>query len=271
MFDHYHQIWDPYRKAWDNAVEEAILYTNHSVNHMQWRAPCPSRPVELDGWESMVAEAGFYNRFPEGERKEFTFITDFYKSTGEHLHYTELVSRHPFYRKWYADDLTPGWEWETRDEPTSKWRSGMELRMSWNCGRQVYILRYPDILLTYAEAKARTDGPDDLAYKCLNDVRNRAFKGVGSAEASLSGLSTAAFIDSVVWERAYEFCGFEFSARWFDLQRLELVEKANTEWRQETEEKYILRKPYTKKDYFLAIPNKEVQLNPNLANNNSEF
>lgn len=269
--DHFHQVWDPYWKAHQSANEEVILWLEHTTGDYSMRAPNPSRPIEFGGWESMVAELGFFNRFPEGDRKEFTFVTDFYVNGGVHYTYHDLQSKHPSYRKMWADDLTPGWEWEERGEPGNKWTSDMQATANWYSSRPTIIMRYPDVLLTYAEAKARTDGPDALAYQCLNDVRNRAYKGVGTTEASLSGLSRDDFIDAVVWERAYEFAGFEYSARWFDLQRLELVEKATTDWREETEAKYILQKPYTKKDYFLPIPSKEVQLNPNLANNNPEF
>lgn len=269
--DHFWQVWDPYWKAYDIPQDEVILWIEHTPDDYTVRAPNPSRPIEFGGWESMIAELGFFNRFPAGERKEFTFVTDFYHSNGQYYHYTDLKSKHPSYRKLWADDLTPGWEWEKRNEPTSMWRLAMNNTANWYSSRPIIMMRYADVLLTYAEAKARTEGPDALAYKCLNDVRNRAFKGVGTDEASVSDLSTADFIDEVVWERAFEFAGFEYSARWFDLQRLELVEKATTEWRAETEEKYILKKPYTKKDYFLPIPSKEVELNPNLANNNPEF
>jgi hypothetical protein len=265
--DHFWEIWDPNWSAYEVPRDEAILWLEHTVDLYTVRAPNPSRPIEFGGWESMIAELGFFNRFPDGERKEFTFVTDFYHSSGKYYHYTDLTSKHPSYRKLWADDLTPGWEWETRNEPDSKWMTAMDASANWNSSRAIVMYRYADVLLTYAEAKARTDGPDDLAYKCLNDVRNRAFKGVGSTEASVSNLSTNDFIDLVIWERAYEFAGFEYSQRWFDLQRLELVEKATTDWREETEEKYTLRKPYTKKDYFLPIPSSEVQLNPNLANN----
>lgn len=268
--DHFYQVWDPYWKAYQIPKDEVILWIEHTPNDYTTRAPNPSRPIEFGGWESMVAEMGFFNRFPEGERKEFTFVTDLYYN-GIRYSYTDLKCAHPLYRKLWADDLTPGWEWENRNNPDSKWKTNMAASANWFSSRPIIMMRYPDILLTYAEAKARTDGPDALAYKCLNDVRNRAFKGVGTTEASVSGLSTTEFIDAVVWERAFEFAGFEYSARWFDLQRLELVEKATTEWRSETEAKYTLKKPYTKKDYFLPIPNKEVTLNPNLANNNPEF
>ncbi|MDR1335695.1 MAG: RagB/SusD family nutrient uptake outer membrane protein [Tannerella sp.] len=271
LLDHYWQVWNPYWTAYESPADEAILWLDHTVEDFTVRAPNPSRPIEFGGWESMIAELGFFNRFPEGERKEFTFVTEFYHSNGRHYHYTDLQGAHPSYRKMWADDLTPGWEWEKRDEPDSKWLTAMDQSANWYSSRPVIIMRYPDVLLAYAEAKARTDGPDELAYKCLNDVRNRAYKGVGTAEASVSGLSTEAFIEAVVWERAYEFCGFEYSARWFDLQRLELVERATTEWRSEPEEKYRLAKPYTKKDYFLPIPGKETTMNPNLRNNNPEF
>jgi starch-binding outer membrane protein, SusD/RagB family len=267
--DHFYQIWDPEWAAYDITPDEPILWIAHSVEDYTRRSPMPSRPIELGGWESMVAENGFYKRFPKGERKDFTFVTDFYIEGGTHYSYTDLKCNHPMYRKWYADNLTSDWSWENKN--SNLWATNMEQCATWYDTRSIVMMRYADILLTYAEAKARTDGPDDLAYKCLNDVRNRAYKGVGTTEASLSGLSTEAFIDSCVWERAYEFAGFEYSARWFDLQRLELVEKANTEWRDETEDKYTLKEAYTKADYFLSIPSKEIELNPNLANNNSEY
>ena len=273
LYNRFWQLWEATWSAYDLPVEEAILWIANTSNDYTVRAPNPSRPNEKNfgGWESMVAELGFYNRFPEGERKEFTFVTDFYHSDGSHYHFTELICAHPCYRKWWADLLTPGWEWEKRNEPDSRWLIGMNATADWRSGRDIIVMRYADVLLTYAEAKARTDGPDDLAYKCLNDVRNRAYKGLGTTEASVSGLSTQDFIDMTVWERAYEFAGMEYSNRWFDLQRLELVERATTEWRNEPEEKYRLARPYTKKDYFLPIPSKEIIMNPNLRNNNPEF
>ncbi|SFU60592.1 Starch-binding associating with outer membrane [Porphyromonadaceae bacterium KHP3R9] len=269
--EHFWEVFDPYWEAGSRELDEPIFWIDHTPDDYTVRSPNPSRPIEFGGWESMIAELGFFNRFPEGERKEFTFVTDFYHSNGTYYHYTDLKAKHPAYRKLWADNYTPGWEWENRDDPNSNWRTRMDLSASWFSGRPIIFTRYADVLLIYAEAKARTDGPDALAYKCLNDVRNRAYKGLGTTEASVSNLTTEQFIDSVVWERAWEFAGFEYSARWFDLQRLQLVEKATTEWREEPEEKYQLLRPYTKKDYFLSIPSKEVMLNPNLANNNADL
>ncbi|MFA6768440.1 MAG: RagB/SusD family nutrient uptake outer membrane protein [Parabacteroides sp.] len=270
--NHFYEIWDPYWTAYDKTPDEAIIWVEHSLVEPQYsvRAPNPSRPVELGGWNLMIAENYFYKHFPEGERKDFTFVTDFYVQGGTHVTYDYFSSKHPYYRKWWADELSEGWKWDANG-PGGLWKTHMEQEANWYDTRAIVMMRYADILLTYAEAKARTDGPDALAYQCLNDVRNRAYKGVGTTDASLSGLSTEAFIDKVVWERAYEFAGFEYSARWFDLQRLQLVEKATTEWRDEPDAVFKIVKSYTKKDYFLPIPSKEIKNNPNLANNNAEF
>mgnify|MGYP001179532479 CR=1 FL=1 len=271
--DHFYQVWDPTWQAYNVTPDEPILWISHSSTvdpDYTVRSPMPCRPRELSGWELMIAENGFYNRFPEGERKDFTFVTDFYVQGGVHYTYNQLSCNHPTYRKWWADNLTSDWSWENKDN--NLWSTNMEQCATWYDSRSIVMMRYADILLTYAEAQARADGsPNTLAYECLNNVRNRAYAGVGSTEASVSGLSTNDFIDTVVWERAYEFAGFEYSARWFDLQRLELVEKANTDWRDESEDKYKLQNAYTKADYFLSIPSKEVELNPNLADNNSEY
>jgi hypothetical protein len=268
---HFYELWDPYWTAFEkSSQEEAIIWFEHTLNNYTVRAPNPSRPIEFGGWESMIAENGFYNRFPAGERKDFTFVTDFYVMGGKHYTTNDLKSKHPSYRKWWADDLSEGWTWDEKG-PSGLWLTNMETTATWYSTRPIVVMRYADILLTYAEAKARTDGPDALAYQCLNDVRNRAYKGLGTTEASVSNLTTDEFIDDVVWERAFEFAGFEYSARWFDLQRLQLVEKANTDWRDETESKYTLQKSYSKADYFLPIPSKEVINNPNLANNNADI
>ncbi len=54
------------------------------------------------------------------------------------------------------------------------------------------IIRYSEVLLWYAEAKARTGQTDELAFKCLNDVRKRAglepLTGLSADDLAGSGL-----------------------------------------------------------------------------------
>ena len=75
------------------------------------------------------------------------------------------------------------------------------------------MLRYADVLLMYAEAVNEGGAPVAAmtAEQALNAVRTRA--GI----TPVSGLSTAAFRDSVWLERRREFV-FE-GQRWFDLSR----------------------------------------------------
>jgi hypothetical protein len=80
------------------------------------------------------------------------------------------------------------------------------------------IIRYPMVLLDYAEASAMAAGaPTADSYNAINLIRTRA--GLPNLTA---GLSAIQFCDSVVYERAYEFAG-ENGIRWFDIVRLQLL------------------------------------------------
>ena len=75
------------------------------------------------------------------------------------------------------------------------------------------LLRYSDILLMIAEAENEVNhGPNDLAYECINAVRERA--GIKKLAANLDEES---FRKAIKDERAMELC-FEYTRR-FDLIR----------------------------------------------------
>lgn len=79
------------------------------------------------------------------------------------------------------------------------------------------LIRYADVLLTYAEALNESNGgPSQEAYEAINEVRQRA-RAEGTANEQpesvypdLSGLNQAQFRDSVISERAREFVGEGF-------------------------------------------------------------
>ena len=64
------------------------------------------------------------------------------------------------------------------------------------------IIRYSEVLLWYAEAKARMGQTDDLAFKCLNDVRGRA------GLEPLNGLSADALAEAAYKEHGWEVAGY---------------------------------------------------------------
>ncbi len=113
------------------------------------------------------------------------------------------------------------------------------------------IFRYADILLMLAEALNELDGsPSNDAYEAVNEVRQRS----GLLPLS-AGLSHEAFREAVLQERAWEFC-FE-SERWFDLKRTgKLIDGMSA-----------LGKNIQQKHLLFPIPQREMDINPELAQN----
>lgn len=74
------------------------------------------------------------------------------------------------------------------------------------------LIRYADVLLTYAEASNEVSGPGAKAYEAINLIRKRA------QLPELAGLSASQFQEATWRERWYELC-FE-NITWFDMVRL---------------------------------------------------
>ena len=134
------------------------------------------------------------------------------------------------------------------------------------------ILRYGDVLLMLAEAENEAhQGPTDLAYECINEIRQRA--GI----SKLEGLSYTDFQQAVRDERARELC-FE-SLRKYDLVRwgiyVEAVHDklgaATQDKRWATGNQFIGARDYAartqEKHQFLPIPTKELDVNGKLEQN----
>ena len=198
-------------------------------------------PSEEKGWDDVFFEVGFYNRFPEGPRKDATFHTEFITSDTTIINFKNSSSKHPYLAKY-------------RDGAIDSLASYEHHYMT---GRDICHLRYAELLLIYAEAQDMADGTaNQLAYDCINDIRNRA--GLGDLE---EGLEKMAFRDSVIAERGWELAG-EYS-RWFDLIRTEKVEEMAA-----LKDAVDLQPNGTvdKSIYHAPIPDSEVLLNPNLKN-----
>jgi hypothetical protein len=131
-------------------------------------------------------------------------------------------------------------------------------------GHVVYILRYAQTLLTYAEAKARSGVVDASTYEAVNMIRRRANKVdlYSTSPYDLKpGLSPEQFADSVVQERAWELCA-EPEGRWFDMVRLNLAKDMVAIKQHQHIIVYPI--PIDRNTYFLPIPEKDKELNPNL-------
>jgi len=122
------------------------------------------------------------------------------------------------------------------------------------------VFRYAEMLLVYAEAANEiNNGPTAEAYEALNKVRRRAYgKPIATPDAGvdLSGLSKQDFAEAVLDERRWEF-GFE-NKRWFDLVRTGTMVTTLQAKNKNPAEHHAL----------LPIPQRELDVNPNLTQNN---
>lgn len=165
------------------------------------------------GWQDFYAELDFFANAPVCTRTDDTFYTTLKLKQSDGSF--DLVSwdsprtriKHPYFKKFRS-----GLNGDGVDETDTEIFS-----MGPSTDKTLDVIRYPQVLLNYAEASAMAGSPTADSYAAINEVRSRA----GLADLT-SGLSQTAFRDAVVYERAYEFAG-EFGMRWFDICRLQLI------------------------------------------------
>ncbi|UCH14245.1 MAG: RagB/SusD family nutrient uptake outer membrane protein [Bacteroidales bacterium] len=217
----------------------------------------------------------FFNDFPYNYRKYNSIVTGEYRSISYDTiggYGTEVYFMYydPLYDACdYIDHAVP-LKWIDVDEALRSEFNSNEDRYYNSSKVTLYLLRYAQTLLTYAEASARSGEPDASCYEAVNMIRRRANKAdiYSTSEFDLKpGLTTEQFLDSVVWERAWELF-FEPDSRWFDIIRLDLKNKLQ-------DYIYSIDVPtkfpddiLTEDWYFLLIPQEDRWLNPNYVEDN---
>lgn len=141
-------------------------------------------------------------------------------------------------------------------------------------GLNIILLRYAEVLLTYAEAKIELNQIDASVYKAINDIRQRAdvmmpVIAPGRTQAELRAI--------VRNERIVEL-GFE-GLRYFDIKRWKLAENVytgkiygmtytNAAGNLVTVEVPAIQRAFSgNRDYLWPIPFEEILLNSNLTQN----
>jgi hypothetical protein len=200
LLDSYNNIFTP-----DNRFNKEIIFSIQNKgntgtgNGFSMALYLPRATIPLAGGSMVAGNSAdvptleFYNSFKPGDlRKDRTFFTEYNAGGGP-------VTFRPHWYKYFDPSAITNLGEATLNFP---------------------VLRYSDMLLTYAEALNETSGPTAEAYEAINKVRRRAY-GLAIAEPSelidLAGLSKAGFQDAMLNERRWEF-GFE-NQRWFDLVR----------------------------------------------------
>lgn len=214
----------------------------------------------------------FYNAFPNNYRKDITFMrrrafiskppcvvdslnpANTYCPPQEPIEYrynSISACTDMYFRKCY----------EQFNVPDSVLAKGDFFNMINEDLKVIYLWRYSHTLLTYAEAKARSGQLDGSAFEAVNQIRRRANRVDQQSPSQFdlkAGLTPQQFADSVVWERAWEFCA-EPESRWFDLVRLEMT--ANLKKLKDKNDGPTFPLTPNMETYFFPIPKTDQMLN----------
>jgi hypothetical protein len=183
------------------------------------------------GWQ--VPTQNLYDDYdPQDRRREVTYITQVYNPDGT------ITTIAPYIRKYWDSTAEPQGNGSANDYP---------------------VIRYADVLLMYAEAENELGNtPEALTY--INMIRKRA-RWDGNVERNTTpdyvGLNQEQFRAAVLNERRLEFVAE--GQRWFDLARTKTLETLVP----------IAKPGITPQDkhYLFPIPQREIDLNPNLKQN----
>jgi hypothetical protein len=122
------------------------------------------------------------------------------------------------------------------------------------------VYRFSEALLIYAEAASMANGsPTQLALERLNMIKRRAYgydPAIVSPVDYKDGMSKAAFRDTVLQERAYEF--ILEGKRWWDLKRTGTVKEALA----------AVGKNFIDARLFWPIAENEINNNPDIGQSN---
>ncbi len=122
------------------------------------------------------------------------------------------------------------------------------------------VIRYPEVLLNYAEASNEVNGPTKTAYSAINEVRERA--GI----SDLSGLSQPQFRKKIWMERYHELC-FENKV-WFDMARTRKAFNFSTgNFEDYVGHTFTYGVTLENPDLLFPLPQDELRNNPNIHQN----
>jgi hypothetical protein len=125
------------------------------------------------------------------------------------------------------------------------------------------VIRYAEVLLTYAEAKNEEEGPVESVYNAINEIRNRPTVNMPDLP---TGLTQEEMRQEIRHERRIELAlegkYIEDMKRWKTAE-IEMNGPVH-DWEGNV---YEVRKFDPNRDYLWAIPTQEIDLNPNLQQN----
>lgn len=191
----------------------------------------------LDEYGALLPRTEFVNSYEPNDKrtqeKQFYFTQYTKKNSSAIIQFGEYA----LYKYWMVEAAGPGGDL--------------------NEDQNFTILRYPEVLLTYAEASNEVSGPIQPAYDAINLIRKRA------TLPNLSGLTRDQFREEI-WKERYHELAFENKA-YFDIQR---TKKVYNLIGNKFEDAFTFKNEsgatFTEKYMLWPIPSSEIDANPKL-------
>jgi hypothetical protein len=212
------------------------------------------KPVTFQGPSgtgSSVPTEDFYNSYEEGDlravNQEGFFYTTYYTNGSG----AEFDLGAPYIFKHFNQKALG-----TKDQPGTRANN-----------LNVPLIRFAEVLLTYAEAQNEVSGPNALAVESLKRIRDRA----GLSTRSMGEFNTETFRDAVLRERWHELCYEQIT--WFDMLRLRKVYNEATNGF----DQFVghvnpsSNQSLQAMHYLMPYPLPEMQNNPNLTPQNPGY
>jgi len=184
-----------------------------------------------------------------------------YENRDPRLHYTITVIGYPYNGKLITkeDVMTTGYGMKKYTSYDDDETIALVERSAFNS----ILIRYAEVLLTYAEAQNEASGPDQSVYDALNQVRQR--EGVEMPKVE-PGLSKEQLREAIRLERRIELAleGLYYS----DILRWKTAEVENKGAMHDADNiEIVIRNFRPDRDYLWPIPYNQTVLNPNLTQN----
>jgi len=174
-------------------------------------------PGDYGGWQESFAEIRFFEDMPDNYRKEVTYHTEVPTNAAGNRAVADPANAASLV-KWtsFKDQQNPIFA-----KITGPWED--DIFNGFQNSRADYIMRYAEVLLTYAEATGRSGSENAQAWEALNMVRRRS-EGLSVGDPSDVDLTSGDLAELAYTERKWELAG-EYQ-RWYDLVRMQRVEQA---------------------------------------------
>ena len=213
--------WKDVYSMGNNYNKETILGINYSpiVDWAQDSQLTSCNQFEsLGGWGDAWGEIRFWKAFPEGPRKDAVYSPQVLLPDGSLVDWwatyedgSPMVPEfHPLFSVFSVN-----WDPATKVNIAAPYDYRLPASQKMTNDHRHRLIRYPEVLLWYAESLARSGQVDDLARQCLKQVRSRA---VNPEEVDVvDGVSIDAMTPDQMAEAAYDEHGWEVAGYWVAL------------------------------------------------------